>query len=170
MYGGIKTFSKKLALQETYFDSTYVDNSLIRLPSKKHATTKNKDLADIISTVNKITPVTKRTSDNLGKEEREALTELQQLSETTIEIKKADKSNTLVVMDKDDYKRKLVLEDHLHTPTYEKAADDANKKVFLNLKKLCNEFQHCITANERKMILKDDWSESQFYVLPKIHP
>ena len=169
MYGGIKTFSKKLALQETYFDSTYVDNSLIRLPSKKHATTKNKDLADIISTVNKITPVTKRTSDNLSKEEREALTELQQLSETTIEIKKADKSNTLVVMDKDDYKRKLVLEDHLHTPTYEKAADDAKKKVFLNLKKLCNEFQHCITSNERKMILKDDWSESQFYVLPKIH-
>ena len=167
--GGTKTFSKKLALQEKYFDANFTDNSLIRPQSKKHTTTENKELSDIISIINKITPNTKKTVDNLGKEEREALTEIQQLCQTSIEIKKADKSNTLVVMEKDDYERKLILEGHLHTTTYEKAPDDANKKVFSKLKKLCDKYQSCITPNERKVILKEDWIESQFYVLPKIH-
>ena len=94
---------------------------------------------------------------------------MKSLCQTSVEIKKADKSNTLVIMDKDDYEKKLVLAGHLHTSTYEKAPDDANKKVYSKLKKLCNKYPNCITSNERKVILKDDWSESQFYVLPKIH-
>ena len=169
LYGGTKTFNKKLALQEKYFDANFTDNSLIRLQSKKHVTTENKELSDIISTINKITPNNKITPDNLDKEEREALTQIKHMCQTTIEIKKADKSNTLVIMEKDDYEQKLVLEGHLQTPTYEQAPENANKKVFSKLKKLCNKYQSCVTPNERKVILKEDWSESQFYVLPKIH-
>ena len=54
---------------------------------------------------------------NLNIEERKALDELQTLNKTTIEIEKADKSNTFVIMDKDVYKEKLVLKGHLRTPT-----------------------------------------------------
>ena len=108
-YGGIKTFSKKLALQEKYFDSSFNDPSLIRPQSKKLVTTDNKDLKDIISTINKITPTTKQTPDNLDQEERTALEEIKNLCQSSLVIKKADKSNTLVVMGKEEYHDKLVM-------------------------------------------------------------
>ena len=148
-YGGIKTFSKKLALQEKYFDANFTDNSLIRPQSKKNVTTTNTDLTDIISTINKITPNTKSTPDNLDQGERKALEEIKELCKTSLVIKKADKSNTLVVMEKNDYEQKLVLKDHLHTPTYERANDDANKHVFKNLVKLCDKTQ-VLSYKERK--------------------
>ena len=155
-YGGIKTFSKKLALQEKYFDANFTDNSLIRLQSKKNVTTKNTDLTDIISTINKITPNTKSTPDNLDQGERRALEEIKERCKTSLVIKKADKSNTLVVMERNDYEQKLVLKDHLHTPTYERANDDANKHVFKNLVKLCEKHRNCLTKKERSAILKED--------------
>ena len=72
-------------------------------------------------------------------------------------------------MEKDDYEEKLVFDGHLNTPTYERAEDEANKKVYKKLVKLCERHKQCITRNEEKVILKEDWSENQFYVLPKIH-
>ena len=168
-YSGIKTFSNKLALQEKYFDANFADSSLVRPRSKKYVTTTNKDLSDIISTINKLTPSTKITPDNLSQPERVALEELKKLTKTSVVIKKADKSNTLVILERSDYEQKLVLNDHLLTPTYEKAPDDSNEKVYKNLKKLCMKHEKCITNSEKKVILKEDWSESQFYVLPKIH-
>ena len=116
-----------------------------------------------------MTPTMKYTSDNLDVEERKALEEVKNLCETSIEIKKADKSNTLIIMEKDDYEKKLVLNGHLHTSTYKRADDEANAKVFKKLVQLCEKHKNCITKNEQKMILKEDWSESQFYVLPKTH-
>ena len=58
-----------------------------------------------------------------------ALKKLQTFNITTIEIKKADKSNTFVIMDKDIYKEKLVLEGHLLTPTYEPADVHAKSRL-----------------------------------------
>ena len=158
-----------MAVQEKYFDATFTDKSLIRPQSKKYVTTTNSDLSDIISTINKLTPNMKNTPDNLNQEERKALEEIKDLCEKSLIIKKADKSNTLVVMERDDYEKKLVLQDHLLTSTYEKANGDANRQVFKDLVKFCEKHKNCITKNELKVILKEDWSESQFYVLPKIH-
>ena len=168
-YSSTKIFSKKLALQELYFDTNFPNESLLRPQSKKYITTKNKQLDDIISTINKLTPTEKFTPDNLDEEERKALEEMKSLCESSVVLKKADKSNTLVLMDKVDYENTLVLKGHLLTSTYERAKDDANHKVYKELVNLCDKHQNCITANERKVILKDDWSESPFYVLPKIH-
>ena len=162
-------FSKKLALQEQSFDIKFSSDSLIRPQSKKYVTTKNKQLEDIISTINKLTPIEKVTQDNLDEEERKALEEMRILCESSLVLKKADKSNTLVLMDKQDYEQTLVLKGHLLTSTYETARDDANHQVYKDLVKLCDKHQNCITASERKVILKEDWSESQFYILPKIH-
>ena len=162
-------FSKKLVVQEKYFDANFSDRCVIRPTCKKYVISNNKELSDIISTINKITPSTKSTPDNLTRDERKALNEMKDICRSSIIIKKADKSNTLVLMEKNDYENKLVLEGHLHTPTYEKAPDDANKKVFSKIKTLCKKHSSCITDNERKVIENDDWSESQFYVLPKLH-
>ena len=168
-YSSTKMFSKKLALQELYFDVDFANDSLLRPQSKKYISTKNKQLDDIISTINKLTPTVKFTPDNLDEEERKALNEMKSLCESSLVLKKADKSNTLVLMDKLDYENTLVLKGHLLTSTYEIAKDDANHQVYKDLVKLCDKHQKCITASERKVILKSDWSESPFYILPKIH-
>ena len=91
------------------------------------------------------------------------------LSRSTVEIKKADKSNTFVIMNKQDYKDTMVLKGHLETPTYEKVGQNVNQNVFKGLIELCNKHSACITDNERKVILNKEWSESHFYVLSKIH-
>ena len=52
--------------------------------------------------------------ENINKDEKGALKELQEYNKISIEIKKADKSNMLVTMDKEQYKEKLILEQHLH--------------------------------------------------------
>ena len=107
--------------------------------------------------------------DNLNEEERKALAESRSLTKTKIEIKKADKTNTFVVIDKDTYKNTLVLQGHLNTDTYEQAPRDANSKVYRALVKLCDKYQTCTTKKERNVILSEDWCESNFYVLPKVH-
>ena len=48
-------------------------------------------------------------------------------------IKKAEKTDVWVIMDKEEYRQKLVLEEHLLTDTYEQANEDANKKVYAEL-------------------------------------
>ena len=107
--------------------------------------------------------------DNLSEEERKAMEELIAMTKSEIEIKKADKSNTLVLMNKDQYKKQLVLDGHLLTPTYEKSDAKASEQVYKALVNFCDKYELCLTPAERKVILKEDWSESNFYILPKIH-
>ena len=164
-----RVFTKKLITQERFFDSTYKDESIVRKPSKKFITTANPELCNIINTVNKLCPLEIEMESNIDPSEEQALKEIVQMSKNDIEIKKADKSNTLVIMDKEVYKEKLVLKDHLLTETYQKASPDANKKVFGKLKKLVNKHSNCLTKNENKVVLETNWKDSNFYILPKIH-
>ena len=99
--GNTKIFSKRLIVQERFFDVPFNNKSLIREPSKKYITTNNKELTDIVSLINKINPESKNLPDNLSNEERKAMAELTAMAKMAIEIKKADKSNTLVLMNKD---------------------------------------------------------------------
>ena len=99
--GSNHIFTKKLITHEKFFDQDFEDKSLFKIPSKKHISTDNKELSNIISVINKIEPRTKIMENNLNTEERKGLDELQTLNKTIIEIKKADKSNTFVIMDKD---------------------------------------------------------------------
>ena len=167
--GDTRKFTKRLILQETYFDKDFEDESLIRKPSKKIATTKNGDLNEILNTLHKLEPVPIHMEKNIDSEEQSALNELKTLSKSTIEIKKADKSDTWVIMDKCSYRDNLVLTEHLHTSTYEEADLDSNDRVFKDLKKLVEKHSSCTTKNEKKFVLDKDWEVANFYVLPKIN-
>ena len=46
---------------------------------------------------------------------------------------------------------------------------DTDKKVYKNVKKLVEKYKKCFTPKELSYMLNDDWSSSNFYVLPKIH-
>ena len=167
--GETKKFTKRLITQEKFFDSDFKDNSIVRKPSKKYLSSKNSELTNIVNTINKLSPTKIVMDSNVSKKEEKALKEIIKLSKDKIEIKKADKSNTLVIMDKDVYREKLVMKDHLLTSTYRKSPPDANQKVFKSLQKLVSKHSSCFTKKEIKVILDPDWEESNFYILPKIH-
>ena len=167
--GDSYNFGRRLTIHEKFYDSNWQDESLIRTPSKKFIAPSNKELQNIISTINKIEPTEKEESRNISRDEEAALKEIKKLTATTIEIKKADKTNTLVIMDKTKYKQQLVLKCHLNTSSYEEVNMDSENKVFKELKNLVNKFEHCTTKNEKKAILDDEWRSSRFYTLPKIN-
>ena len=53
-----------------------------------------------------------------------------------IVIKKSDKGNTLIIIQKEYYRDKLVLNDHLNMDTYCQTDTSADKTVFKELKTL----------------------------------
>ena len=85
---------------------------------------------------------------NLTKQERRALTQLQE--DQDLVIRKADKGNTLVLKDKDYYFNTLVVKHHLNTSTYQKVDSDSDNRVLNNLKLLINKYESCLTKNESK--------------------
>ena len=141
----------------------------MRQAAKKYTSTKNNDLKNIIAALNRIEPTPIVKENNITQNEKQALDELKILSKTVIEIKKADKTDVWVIMDKDEYRDKLVMKEHLQTATYEMATEDANKKVYAELSKLVSKHGKCLTKGERNFILAEDWKEAHFYVLPKIN-
>ena len=123
----------------------------------------------IITALNRIEPTAIEKESNISSSEEQALDELRTLSKTLIELKKADKTDIWVIMDKEEYRQKLVLEEHLLTETYEQANEDANKKVYAELVKLVNKNSDCLTKGEINFMIQEDWKEAHFYVLPKIN-
>ena len=167
--GDSYSFGRRLTIQEKFFGSTWKDTSLVHTPSKKFISPSNKELQDIIATINKLEPSKKTTVENTTDEEQTALNEIKELTRTMLEIKKADKTNTFVIMDKDRYREQLVLNCHLRTPSYEKVDAESDTIVYQNLEKLCSKYETCMTKSELRTIKKDDWCTSRFYVLPKIN-
>ena len=167
--GDSYNFGRRLSIHERFYNNTWNDESLIRTPSKKFISSSNKELQNIISTINKLEPSKKDETQNIPQEEHAALMEIKELVTTTLEIKKADKTNTFVIMDKDKYKEQLVLQCHLNTSSYEEVNVNSDHTVYTEMTKLLNKFDHCTTKNEKKAILRDDWRTSRFYILPKIN-
>ena len=102
---------------------------------------------------------------NLSSQELHGIKELK--SFTDIIIKKADKSNTMIVMGKDFYRDKLILQDHLLSPTYKSTDSKADKKVMKDLYELTQKHKVCLTTKEFSYINNKEWKSSQFYVQPQ---
>ena len=124
---------RRMIIHETFFENNWTDSSLIRRPSKKYISTTNKELSDIVATIKKIEPKKCTTNGNISREEEIALNEIKALSRTEIEIKKADKTSTLVIMNKDDYCNQLVIQCHLETNAYEQVTNNIDSKVYKKL-------------------------------------
>ena len=127
-------------------------------------------LENVINSIHKIEPRHVKKLDNISKKEKKALTDLKELAKSTIEIKKADKTDTWVVMEKSDYRDKLVIAEHLSSNTYKKAKLNINRKVYNNLTRLVKEkYKYNTSDSEKEVILDEDWKVANFHVLPKIH-
>lgn len=120
-------------------------------------------------TLERLDPLPKQYADNLTKSERKAIDELRILSRSDIVIKKADKGNTLVIIDKSFYRDKLVLQDHLNSITYRPAELNSDTKVMKHLTSLMDKHRSCLSDKEYEYITSYEWKTSNFYILPKIH-
>ena len=155
-------------MQEIFYDKSYNNNSILRKPSTKFISSGNSELNNIVNALHKIEPEPLKPESNLNKKESIAYSELKKLSCETLEFKKADKSDTWVVLNKNDY-RNLILKEHLLTESYEKASIDSNKKVHRKLINLVEKNKEILTKDEIKFLTDPDWKEAHFYGLPKIH-
>ena len=158
--------TRKLKIIDNFHDSDWVDKSLVKIRSTAEIRTDNPWMKSICGKLESLEPEIKKIKDNVTPEEREALESLK--NNKNIVIKKADKSNILVIMDRAYYKNKLVLGDHLETPTYERVNDDIDKEVIQKQMELLEEHQDCLTKNENAYIKNHVWKTSNFYVNPKI--
>ena len=77
--GETRKFTRKLTLQEIFFDKTYNNESLVRKPSNKHITTGNSELKDFLNVLHKIEPVMTHNDSNLNEDEMSAYRELKTL-------------------------------------------------------------------------------------------
>ena len=162
----IKVMTKKLKIIEKYKDANFRDESLLRMPSLHEVKTENAWVQHIVNVLENLEPEPINTPSNVTEEERRAVKELAE--NRNIVIKKADKTNIFVVMDSTYYKNKLVLNDHLNTPTYERTTSDADVKMFKEQMKLLERHRNCLTEKEYKFISTHEWKSSLFYVNPKI--
>ena len=127
-----KEFTRKLKLREIFWGIEYNDESLVKRKSNVNVNTAIPELSNISNILEQIEPTISDVNDNLTKQERKALKELQEHQDLV--IRKADKGNTLVLMDKDCYCNTLVMKHHLNTSTYQKVDSNSDKRVFNNLK------------------------------------
>ena len=167
MKSDTKTFNRKLKLMERFKDIQYEDESIVRMKSSYEPFCTNTELNKIINDLENTDPIYTNLTDNLTTEERKSLNELKE--NTNIVIKKADKVSTFVIMDKDYYKEKLVLKDHLSTNSYTKVDSLTDEKTHKQLINLVKEHESCLTKSESKFLTESNWKSSKFYVTPKIH-
>ena len=162
----VKVMTKKLKIIEKFKDIDFNDESLLRNPSLLDVKTDNEWVQHIVNVLENLEPEPISTPTNVTEEERRAVREL--ANNRNIVIKKADKTNVFVVMDSDYYRDKLVLNDHLNTPTYERTTEDADQKMFKEQSRLLERHRACLTEKEFRYITTYDWKSSLFYVNPKI--
>ena len=104
---------------------------------------------------------------NLSPEEQSALTSLRQ--DESIVIKKADKSSTIVIMNREDYIAEV--ERQLNDQTYyEKLHENPNEKFKKEIQDTISEIQdNQILQGFENVSIPNENKVPQFYVLPKTH-
>ena len=114
----MEEFTRKLKLRERFWRIEYDDENLVKSKSNINVNTAIPKLSNISNILEQIQPIINHVNDNLTKQERKALKELQE--DQDLVIRKANKGNTLVLMDEDYYCNTLVTEHHRNTCTYQK--------------------------------------------------
>ena len=163
----ITEFTRKLKLREKYFDCTFTSGALVKEKNNDFVTCKNNELKRIVDHIESIAPTKIHLKKNITPAEERALASLK-LHEDII-IKKADKGGMFVVLDKNFYRDKMVLHDHLNTDTYEIVKENADKQVMYHLRDLLKKHSKCLHEAEIRYIYNKKWKSSNVYVSPKIH-
>ena len=164
---GLEELTRKIKIREKFFDSTYTDKSLVRMKSNKSFASKNVDVNNLCRSIEALEPENVDIKDNLTIDERNALADL--TNNKDIVIKPADKGSSIIIMNSEYYRNKLVLADHLYTDSYEEVNQDSDDGVITQLNDLVSKHSSCMTEKEIEYVKNPEWRTSEFYVLPKVH-
>ena len=161
-------FTRRIKIKHNFHNSSYNDDSYVRKKSNRPITCKDDELNQILRIIEKLEPDKSAIADNLSKEERTALFDLRDNNE--IIIKEADKGGAIVIMDKEFYEKKLILNDHLNDPnTYREINPNSDHETAKKLNTLMKKHASCLTKKEMDYVTNYDWTTSEFYIRPKIH-
>ena len=171
----IKSFSRRMRLNEYFHNKDYSQESILRKPSyftpapgREESLDNYCDfLSNLASNLDSIP--TNTTKDNLTRFERSALQELRELIDSyKIVIMPADKGGAVVVLEADHYKR--MVESVFYDPQYFEGSDGNQMKSTINkINALCRKYSSELTKDEINYISRFDYKEANFYGLPKIH-
>ena len=168
----ILNFSRTLLLKASFFDKTdYIDESLIKpvsnfVPKITKFPVLKSIIEDLELFANDLDSIEKKPiSDNLTKNQRLGLESLK--SRKDIIIFKADKGNSLVILDKDFYENKVM--EKLTPPTFVERPRNSDYFIILKLKRLTKTYATCLTKKEKLAICNFDYKSTCIYALPKIH-
>ena len=167
----ILNFSRKLLLKTQFYNSKFNDVSLIKPVSNyipkisKFQVLKSviNDLEIFANELDQLTNITVR--DNLSIDQRKGLTSIK--SNDKILYFKADKGTSVVLLDKDYYKEKVM--EKLNSPNYVKLQNNEDYIINLKLQRFVNKYKSCLTNNEKRAITNFDYCSTNIYALPKIH-
>ena len=107
------------------------DKNLVKSKSNINVNIVIRELLHISNILEQIEPTISNVNGSLANQKLQALKELEENQDLV--IRKADKGNTLVLMDKDHYCNALVMKHHLNISTYQKVIN-SDKRVLNNLK------------------------------------
>ena len=165
----VAEFTRKLRLSYHFRDSSYTDNSIIKLKStycpKRN---ENSELEDVCFKLEKMKIRILKTRDNMGSA-RDALNSLiGRVNRGEIVIKPADKGAITVVMDPDFY-LKMCLKHLDDTSYYTKITEDPSDIVLSRVTAFANKYKTMLTANEYSHLIHTKYKMSNIYMLPKLH-
>ena len=150
----LKSFSRRMRLNEFYFEKDYQNDSIFQKPShftpypeRDKCLDQYCDYLKMISDNLDNLPTTK-TKDNLTKFERSALKELRELVDShKIVIMPADKGGAVMVLDASHYKR--MVEEVFHDPEYFESCNGNEMSSTLGkIVALCKKYSSCLTTGE----------------------
>ena len=162
----VKNLTRKLKIIDRFQGAEWNDESIVKNPSAYEFASKNPWINNISKKLETLEPEHIEIPDNITPAERRALRELK--NDDQIIIKKADKTNIMVVMDKEYYRNKLVMKDHLESGTYEQVPPNTDNKLITKQKQLIERHKACLTKKEIQFIETHEWKSANFYVNPKI--
>ena len=111
--------------------------------SKTEIPTNNMELYQLVKNIENLEPEKISPEDNLTPGERKAISDLSKNND--IVIKPADKGSSIVIMNADYYRDKIVLGDHLLTNSYQMVDLNSDGIVMDKLGDLFNKYSTCLT-------------------------
>ena len=163
-------FSRKLLLKAHFHNVSGEDISLIKpISNFIPKMTKYPVLKSVINDLEVFANELKdlpfaEVNDNLTPSQRKGLNSFK--SNDTLYFK-ADKGTSVVLLDKDFYKEKVM--EKLSTNNFQEIPRNVDYFIHLKVKALVKKYALCLTKSEKKACTEFDFSPTNIYGLPKIH-
>ena len=167
----VLNFTRSLLLTANFHEQDYQDASLIRpvsnyVPKSTKFPVLKSVIEDLELFANDLDSLQRvPVKDNISKSQRLGLDSLK--TRDDIVIFKADKGNSLVILDRDFYKFKVL--EKLIPPTFEECPRNSDYFTNLKIKRLTKKYENCLTKKEKSAITNFDFKSTSIYALPKIH-